>query len=472
LREALEQDLGVVAAHEIPCFGTRLNLRLAMLQFPLRVGPSEELVWYVAEANALRRVRREISAADRARLIAETRRWVIRDLRAFVEPGRNGATGLGAPPRVPESLGELLDRFGDEKMERWSDQDWEGFTLQALWRICCDGVRDLPQYTSPPAEPVRHRNLLFEATGADSDLPVNELLSRFCAGFLDQGLAHWPMPGREGGFYRTFRRLYRQPYGPPDRWMRGLERELSRLYERDIGPLQSIEESLSILGVAEEDREGFISATLLALRGWAGMIRQIEERGDRVVQPVPPGSLIEFLAIRLILDRFSLSYTARESLGFTGPLSELRAACRRRIERPWPPTVEQRAFLVFELSQIMGLSPDVLYHLDKPAWRAMLEEIESFTGFERRRVFHLAYERRFYTQTADAVALHVKVRHPPRQPPGSRRSSASTSAKNRSAATWRSSSPTSRPTGRPASSRWRSIIEGWPTPTSFPSVPR
>ena len=38
----------------------------------------------------------------------------------------------------------------------------------------------------------------------------------------------------------------------------------------------------------------------------------------------------------------------------------------------------------------------------------MLEEIETFSSFERRRVFHLAYERRFYTQVADAVALRVR----------------------------------------------------------------
>ena len=43
-----------------------------MLQYPLRSGPTEELVWYVAEANALRRVRSEVSSAVRARLIAET----------------------------------------------------------------------------------------------------------------------------------------------------------------------------------------------------------------------------------------------------------------------------------------------------------------------------------------------------------------------------------------------------------------
>ena len=81
LREVLERDLGRGAHEEVPRFGTRLELRLAMLQYPLRTGPTEELVWYVAEADALRRVRAEASSAMRARMIAETRRWVMRDLR-------------------------------------------------------------------------------------------------------------------------------------------------------------------------------------------------------------------------------------------------------------------------------------------------------------------------------------------------------------------------------------------------------
>ncbi len=47
----------------------------------------------------------------------------------------------------------------------------------------------------------------------------------------------------------------------------------------------------------------------------------------------------------------------------------------------------------------------------------MMEEIESFSGVERRRIFHLAYERRFYTQTLDAIALHARgPADPPRVP--------------------------------------------------------
>src|SRR3712207_8432813 len=59
--------------------------------------------------------------------------------------------------------------------------------------------------------------------------------------------------------------------------------------------------------------DNFLSATLLALRGWGGMMRQIEVRGDRAVHPVPGGSRSEehtselqsrqYLVCRLLLEK-------------------------------------------------------------------------------------------------------------------------------------------------------------------------
>jgi uncharacterized protein YbcC (UPF0753/DUF2309 family) len=433
LQEVLEQDLGDRAREQIPCFGTRLELRLALLQYPLRTGPTEELVWYVAEANALQRVRQEVSSAVRARMIAETRRWVIRDLRVGYDPAPNGpapdpgdspgrGNGNGASRRpkggwVSESLLELLERFGASAIENWSDQRWESFTLQALWRVCCDGVRDVPAFTAPPPLAIRHRDVLLEATGIDTDLLVQDRMIPFTAAFLDQGLAHWTLPRRDQGFYRAFCALYRLPWGPPDRWLRGLAAEVGRLQDEGVGPLESILESLTILGVVEEEWERFLSATFLALRGWAGMVQQVEIRGDRAAHPVPAGSLVEFLAVRLLLDRFAAAYTARTVLGITTPVSSFWRLARGWVDPQWPPSVEQRAFPVFQLAQVLGLSPDVLHRLTRPQWRVIVAEIESFSALERRRIFHMAYEQRFRTQTLDAIALHAgQANGPPTAP--------------------------------------------------------
>ncbi len=406
LRAVLEHELGWLARERVADFATRLDLRLAMLQYAIPAGPADELLWFVAETDALRRVRDGVSAPDRARLIAETRHWVMRDLRVGYGAGHGATPSPASSGGLPAGLGELFARFHDESIENWTDDDWESFALQALWRICLHGVRDLPPFGAPAPAPGRHRELLLKATGADADRPVNELLIRFCAAFLDQGQARWPLPHRDEGFLRAFASLYGAGVAP-EPWRRGLRDELARLGREAGGPLASILASLQELGVAEHEWESFLSETLLALPGWAGMLQQIETRGDRVLRPVPAGSLIEFLAVRLVLDRLSLAHAAREALGYSGPLDALRKELRRRLPSK-EPIPEQRAFAVFQLAQLLGVASPELHRLTRDAWADLVAEIEVFGALERRRVFHLAYERRFNTQALDAVALHAR----------------------------------------------------------------
>jgi uncharacterized protein YbcC (UPF0753/DUF2309 family) len=412
LEELLRESLGAWADEKVLRFGTRLELRLAMLEYPVPFGPTEELVWFVAERDALRRIRDDVSAAVRGRLIAETRRWVMRDLRGGHEEG-HPVTPLAAGAKGQRAdLSGLLEHFRESRIEEWSEGAWEAFTLQALWRVCCDGVAGLPDLALPPLLPLRHRDLLLRVARADADLLVHDVLIRFCGAFMDQGLAHWQLPRRDEGFYRAFCALYRQPLGPPDRWLRELASELGRLEDGHVGPLESVRESLEVLGVGQAEWDDFLSATLLALRGWGGMVRFLQERGDRVVRPVPEDGLVEFLAVRLLLDRLALAHVAREALGFAGPLWALRAELRQHLGPPQMPSLEQRAFGVFQLAQVLGWSPAELHRLSEGDWAALVEEIEAFPAIERRRILHLAYEGRLYTQALDALTLHNRTPHP------------------------------------------------------------
>src|SRR5690606_37753089 len=106
--------------------------------------------------------------------------------------------------------------------------------------------------------------------------------------------------------------------------------ELDRIVQAQMTSLESIQESLELLGVGHHERDEFLTATLLALRGWAGMLREVERRTDRVPHPIPPDSLIDYLAVRLILERLALSFVASDALGFTGPLNQLRRVARGR----------------------------------------------------------------------------------------------------------------------------------------------
>ncbi len=402
LRACLHEDLGAQGDELVAGLVSRYALRLTMLEYPVRLASPAELRWFVAETDALRRYRSDAPAEMRERFLETTRHWVMRDLRP------NGHAPRGAEAKLQAALADLFARFGADSIESWSEPTWEAFGLQTLWRICRRGVHGIKAATAPKSGAVRPRDLLLEATGSDSDVLVHSRLIPFTAAFLDQGFATWQLPRRESGFFSAFVALYGLPGGPPDRWLHGLAEELARQSESKPDPLGSILQSLDALGVEESQWEEFLTASLLALRGWAGMIRQTELRADRLRHPSPPGSQVEYLAVQLLLERFALAHLARKELGYTGPLARLRQALPSRSPQHHElHNVDQRAFLVFQLAQVLGLHGAALHQLSKSQWTELVEEIETFSGLERRRVFQQAFERRYRTQALDAVALHA-----------------------------------------------------------------
>lgn len=402
IESVLIDDLGDGGDELLGFFGTRFQLRMSMLAHPLRTGTSVELRWIIAETEALRTFQSGTPPRIREQLVSDTRHWIMRDF-------RNGSN-KESEGRLPPLLSPVFTRFDTLDIEQWNDATWESFTLHALWVLCRDGAIQSHAARKKETSPVRHREVLKNVTGADSDRLVHELLIPFCAAFIDQGFAAWNIPDRDRGFYAAFVGHCRQPLAPPDRWMRGLRKELKRLEDAEIGPLESIEESLGLLGISSAEAGEFISRTLLALRGYAGMIWQLETRGDRAARSVPPDSLVEFLAIRLILDRVALEYLARESLGYAGSLADLRSHLESSSPQHASDGIEQHAFELFQLAQVMGWQPSILSSMSQDEWRMLCRELDAFSSLQRRRVYHLAFERRYRLLTLDAVSAHYTRR--------------------------------------------------------------
>lgn len=397
LQAVLEKDLRSRAAGTVAGMTTRLELRLALLKYPVWQGKAAELEFAIAETEALRKVRNDVSAASRRMLIAETRRWAMRDFRS------SGST------TVPPWVSQLFQQFKPEYFETWTEETWEQFTLASLWKVCQFGTNQSSREPIQAPASRRARDLVLNVVGIDPDLWVNELLVRFCAAFLDQGVSPWPLPNRDEGFFRCFLATYSAPFGPPDAWMSGLLRESRRLRTAEVSAIDCALESLRLLGTPESEWESYLSGTLLSLRGWGGMVREVETRGDRVARPIPAGSLIEFVAVRLLLDRIALSHVARTELEHRGLLSEVPAILAGRVGSARATPGIHRSFTLFQLAQVMGWSSADLARLAEEQWKELVSEIDSFDELERRRVFHLAYERRFRMQALDAFAKHDRI---------------------------------------------------------------
>ncbi len=396
LSAVLLADLGDDADALIGFMGTRYHLRLAMLEHSLQTGSDAEIRWVVSETDALNRFRKETADHVRLKTIDETRQWVQSGLHS-AQPATE--------PRARQVMEDLLRQFNTPRLEGWSESAWESFTLHLLWNICREGVRGVPQRAEPAVDAVRHQSLLRQATGHNCDALVHDMLIRFCAAFLDQGFSRWPLPDRDQGFLAAFATLYGTGR-PEEPWLNELPTELRRMQIAKLTPLESIADSLSLLGIPEDGQEAYITQTLLALPGWAGMIWQMETNAEWAVRPSPAGTLLEFLAVRLILDRLAATATFQEAYGVSCPLNTLRDWLRQRAPQARGASVDQRAHLIFQLAQVRGWSPRDLFHQSPEAWCLLVEEIAAFNELERRRIYHLAYERRYRTWTLDAVLLH------------------------------------------------------------------
>ncbi|GAA2524365.1 DUF2309 domain-containing protein [Pilimelia columellifera] len=270
-------------------------------------------------------------------------------------------------------------------------------------------LRAVPVPTDPPTpRPARPRDRILEATGHDPDRLTHPLLIRFTAAYLDQGIAHWAMPGRDAGMLAAFHNLYGASR-PVEPFLRDLPALVIDHTTAGRQAVDVVEWALDALGVLPGQRAAVIEATLLSLRGWAGMVHHLHRRPDRAPVSAPPARLTDYLAIQLTLDTLAARHITRQTLGpgATPADTDLLLAHHDRDDLGL-------RYEAFVLAQLMPV--DVTALADPGVAARWLRTVAGCPELTRRRLLHLAYERRHAVTVLDALSAHQPDVGPPRAP--------------------------------------------------------
>ncbi len=322
--------------------------------------------------------------------------------RALLIPGVRRVNGLDIAWQLEE--GDWLRGFRRD-LPPASAHCLTGDTPVRLWQACLARVPLLQ--ASPPCRPRRPHEAVLAATGEDLDRIIHPPLIRLVGAYLDQGIAYWPMPGREHGLLVASRRIMAQPLAVYRRHLAGARTEFLRQEAQAMDAETVVLDALQRLGVPEDEWESFLTAELLPLRGWAGMVNMLEKDVTLAPHDRVRCSLLEFVALRLTYTLAALQDLMGDTVAWRRvPVLAPRADRLTPVAR------------FFDVAQLIGLASHELAGLAEADFERLQSEIADCHEIERRRLLHLAYERRHERGILIPLAKHRSL--PPVEAEGDR----------------------------------------------------
>jgi uncharacterized protein YbcC (UPF0753/DUF2309 family) len=292
---------------------------------------------------------------------------------------------------VMPAVARLYSRTGSvADLRALAAREPERVAASWLWSV----ARSTPPRPGPAgAETMSHPTALIRALcGEDTDDLVHPAMIRWSAAYLDEGQSHWPMPGRQSGFFRAWLDHVGASPTPVPPWLGDLKARTASLAGLDA--TEAVLRVLDELGLPPDRWEAFLTALERSLPGWAGMMHRLERIPSDQLPGSPPASLVDFLAVRLQYDVLAWQWVARRSLDHGGPVGALLPHLERLPRpRPAPPHALSDAWVLFQMAQVLEITPDVLGAAPLEARRWILDRVSGFDAPARARVWQEAYER-------------------------------------------------------------------------------
>lgn len=390
------------------------------------------LHWQIVEKDAASGFATGVAKAARRAIVTATDVWLAGRLTGLGEVDDGGSKlfrladgAVAADEDVarlvvgqPEFLtpaAELAALLGTRARPEAFAARHEAVAVRSLWTACVEACRHLAGTAARAAPaPEFHRELLLSRGDEDANDLVHATLIPLCAAFLDRGQSQWSMPDRDRGFFNAWRTVMLAGRSIRPGWLSQLGARLRR-YEGDrVDAEDLVLELLAELGVEDEECEAFIEHTLQQLPGFAGMFARLEVAPGPIGRSRARVALIDFLAVRLMLDLFAFQDIGQR-LGHRGPVAQLRRHCAGLPRIAALPTrgPHDTAWPLFMLAQHAGVAAPTIREARREHIDAVIGLLDRLDDTAREVLWHEAYERRYRVQLLDAVVANLRPEDAP-----------------------------------------------------------
>jgi uncharacterized protein len=281
--------------------------------------PLARLKWQIEEKRALSRVQDDVAADARARLLAAgNEASVVAELWSACLDVFDIAHAFEHPEELLELSAREEEGYATAAdVQRRFAERGEALRLELEQKV---GVSDTAA------------TLLKALTDEDALEAVRPVLLRHLGAHLDQGLAPWRNPARTQGFYAA----WRQSVAADIAWMLdALPEARQQVAALPDDATDAVIAELTRLGLPEERWPGYLDRLALELPGWSGMFLWRHNRPGYAATQDVPVAMLDYLAVRLVLERLVAGDIARRHWGVELNLAELGSYFRRHPAELW-----------------------------------------------------------------------------------------------------------------------------------------
>ena len=252
--------------------------------------------------------------------------------------------------------------------------------------------------------------------GASIVEQINGQLTKWTAAFVDEGIAGWSMPGRDRGYYQSWRELAQ--HDPSGRFL-GIKKFAQKVRDLPDSPEETMAVGLKRLGVPETRWTEYLSRHLAQLPGWAGFIRWLGENPEYPGQQGHPIEPVQYLAVRLFYEVELAEALCRREWGVAGTLAAIESYWREHLEEyrkltgTHPHPVDDRtkricddAWRVLRLAQFLELTPSEVHELSDSSIATLLGWLDAFPEDQHGAVWLEAYEANYREGLIARLSAH------------------------------------------------------------------